>query len=344
MLSKLTTLRFLKRKRPLADGDQPAAAVETPKATRPCRSCGAPLSPDQACCVECGTVVRRRRIVPQGWPLRAGIASALALIVSACAGLGASAAVQGGGQMPKTVAVAPPPTAPPSTGPAVPAPPATPAPGAAAPAPAAPAAPAHPAAPASPAKPAGTTPSTGGGTGSGGGGSGGGGGGGTPSTAQAQPSGGSFGPFPNGISPNAVYLFPQNDQQDHPDELQNINDADGKTKWVSGPNAGSRQLGVVLDAGTTGRYSQLGILPGTASGYSVEIYGSDANSPPATPPTQGGGWLPLSGSELVGGRTKINLSYQSYPASFQPRYFIIWFTAVPGSSAVSIAEAAFLGG
>src|SRR5947209_18843301 len=120
---------------------------ESPPAipTRACKSCGAPLEPDQLACVECGHVVRRRRLVPSGWPMRAGLAASVALVVSACAGLGANAAVQGGGKLPKTVAVAPPATPPPSTSA-----PATPTPGA----PAAPAAPAKPAGGAPPAKPA----------------------------------------------------------------------------------------------------------------------------------------------------------------------------------------------
>jgi hypothetical protein len=332
-------LSLLDTKPPASETERPADDVPSARATaaKPCPTCGTPLEPGQLACVECGHVLRRRRLIPSGWPLRAGLASTVALLVSACAGLGVSAAFQGGGKVPKTVAVAPPPTAtpPPSTPaptPPAPAAPAPAAPHAAAPSPAKPAAPAHP-----------TTPSTP---------SNGGHGGPTPnsstaigpqSTSPAKPGGGNPAPFPQGIPFDSAYLLDPNDTADHPNDTQNAIDGDAKTVWQtatypSGPLA--HAVNIWFDSGSYNAYPTLGLLA-KGQAYTITVYGSNANNAPSGAPGPGSGWTALTGPVTVQpGKNRI--AFNQRPAGFQPRYYLISITAITGTSAV-IADTALLG-
>jgi len=303
-----------------------------------CAAYGTPLEPDQVACLECGHITRRRRsLIPSGWPLRAGLASTTALLVSACAGLGVSAAFQGGGKVPKTAAAPTTPsnpTIPPAPAPPSPSAPATPSPGAQAPA---------PAKPATPAKPAVTTPApshSGSVTGPSGGGGGSGGG---QTTAPAQPGGGQAAPFPDGVTPDSANLLDAGDTADHPNKVQNVNDGDPRTTWSTASSGFSHSVGIWLDAGSYIAYRKLGILAKGPS-YSVQIYGSNANSAPSAPPTQAGsGWTRLDAGSpstpVSSGKNRIPLSEAS---GYQPRYYLIWITAVSGTNA-TIAETALIG-
>jgi hypothetical protein len=261
--------------------------------------------------------------------MRAGLAASVALVVSACAGLGANAAVQGGGKLPKTVAVAPPSTPPPSTSaPATPTSPATPA------APAAPAKPAGGAPPAKPASPAGGGAAAGGGGAAGTGKANGGGsaaGNSTPTTTSpAQPSGGGATAFPDGVPFMGDGLI--NDSGDR-SGLDNAFDQDPKSVWKATAPA---PVGLWLDAGSFGSYPKFGLYAAN-TGYTVTIYGSDYNTPPSQPPGQGSGWTQLSSSYPVAhtGKNFIDLTH------FQARFYLVWITS---GTPAGVADTALLTG
>ncbi len=330
-LSKLSTVAVLEREAPVAEpGTQAGGTSPDPEAgSRHCAECGQPLAADQACCLECGAVVRDRRWyrrwMAARWPLRAGLATATGLLLSGFLGLGVSMAVQKGGNEPKPIVTrvtAPTPVTPPAIPPAATVPPK------AAPAPAAPAppAPAHatpaPAASGATATHASPSATTSGGTGS------------SPSTSGAGSSSGSGyqrpgnpgSPssglaFPNGYLPESATAWPSGGSADR------ATDDDTSTAWTTS----SANTGIWLDMGSQQSFSRIGIDPATNEGnYSVTIYGS--NGPPSKTLD---GWKLISDQNVPVTKKQIPLSDSS-----GYRYFLIDITQLSGKA--GIAETALI--
>ena len=99
------------------------------------------------------------------------------------------------------------------------------------------------------------------------------------------------------------------------------------------------QVGLLIDLAKPTKLRQLVITP-TTPGTTIEVYGSDAETPPATLGDKG--WKKLATQLDVAGKTKITLGKDAVGTG-KVRHVLIWFAAGPDdgtSTSVGISELA----
>jgi hypothetical protein len=97
------------------------------------------------------------------------------------------------------------------------------------------------------------------------------------------------------------------------------------------------QVGLLIDLGTATKLRKLVVTP-TTPGTTIEVYGSDAETPPATLDDKG--WKKLATQLDVDGKTKITLGKDAVGTG-KVRQLLIWFAAGPDdgtSTSVGISE------
>jgi hypothetical protein len=117
---------------------------------------------------------------------------------------------------------------------------------------------------------------------------------------------------------------------------------DGKaaTAWTTADHPGGLGkpgVGLVIEAGGFQSYSALGIQTATP-GYSVSIYSTDQDEPPATGPDDGG-WTLEGSKAAVAKQQRIALK----GATAQPQYLLVWITKLPpGKPRAGLSEVSLL--
>jgi hypothetical protein len=97
------------------------------------------------------------------------------------------------------------------------------------------------------------------------------------------------------------------------------------------------QAGLLIDLGSATKLRQLVVTP-TTPGTTIEVYGSDAETAPATVDDKG--WKKLATQLDVDGKTKITLGKDAVGTG-KVRQLLIWFAAGPDdgtSTSVGISE------
>jgi putative peptidoglycan lipid II flippase len=121
---------------------------------------------------------------------------------------------------------------------------------------------------------------------------------------------------------------PDGDGRENDGSVPNATDGNPGTAWTTEhyryPEGGLNKpgVGIVLDAGAPATVHQLTVVSDTP-GYTAEIESG---------PSPGGGFTPVSGPKVAGGRTTFKLS------DAHARYYVIWITNRGGAAAVHINE------
>ena len=122
----------------------------------------------------------------------------------------------------------------------------------------------------------------------------------------------------------AASYDPFGDKSEHPEDVKLATDGDQATFWTTEHYRGftKKGVGLVLDAGTSLKLSQVTVQSNTA-GFTAEI---EAGSSPSGP------FTPVSDSHTVGSSTVFKLRGQA------ARYYIVWITNLGPNDAVHVNE------
>jgi hypothetical protein len=117
---------------------------------------------------------------------------------------------------------------------------------------------------------------------------------------------------------------PFGDQSEHDSEVGLATDEDPATYWTTEHYRSftKKGVGLVLDAGTFRKLSQVTVKSDTA-GFTAEIESGSSS---------GGPFTPVSDSQTVGSSTVFTLRGQA------ARYYVVWITDLGGNDAVHVNE------